>query len=48
MKSGGWKGLATVQIYLRPAGIEVQGATESLSFLNPVDTIEKVTDIFDS
>lgn len=33
MKIGGWKKSATMDIYLRLAGVEVQGATECLGFI---------------
>lgn len=33
MKIGGWKDIKTMQIYLRLAGIDEQGATDGLRFL---------------
>jgi integrase len=35
MKVGGWKKLSTMDIYLRLAGVEVKGATDSLDFSSP-------------
>ncbi len=32
MKIGGWKKTATMDIYLRLAGVETKGATECLEF----------------
>lgn len=32
---GGWKDLKTFEIYIRSAGIEIQGATDCLDFLEP-------------
>jgi hypothetical protein len=33
MKIGGWKDIKTMQIYLRLAGVDERGATNSLRFL---------------
>ena len=33
MKIGGWKKMATMDIYLRLAGVDVKGATECLKFI---------------
>jgi integrase len=35
MKIGGWRKMSTMDIYVRLAGIEVQGATDSLDFSRP-------------
>ena len=40
MKVCGWKNLSTMQRYLRLAGIEERGATESLNVLSPVESTE--------
>jgi integrase len=47
MKIGGWKDLKTMQVYLRMAGIEEAGATESLKFLPAdADVMERVVQLF--
>ena len=35
MKIGGWKKMSTMDIYVRLAGVEVKGATDSLDFSTP-------------
>jgi integrase len=35
MKMGGWKDLKTMQIYMRMAGIDIQGVTDNLCLHNP-------------
>ncbi len=42
MQIGGWKSLKTVQRYIRIAGVEIIGATDSLQFLPPSDCAGKV------
>lgn len=47
MKIGGWKDMKTMQRYIRMAGIEEMGATESLVFLASDDAVmERVVDMF--
>ena len=46
MKIGGWKDMATMQRYVRLAGIEVQGASDSLSFLSPDEMMGKITELY--
>jgi integrase len=41
MKVGGWKKLSTMDIYLRLAGVDVKGATDSLDFSSPDTTTMK-------
>ncbi len=45
MKVAGWKDLSTMQRYIRLAGIEVQGVTDSLDVLPPLDFDRKVVSI---
>lgn len=48
MKIGGWKKSATMDIYLRLAGVDTKGATECLSFMpKEFDLSETVISIFD-
>ncbi len=42
----GWKDLETMQRYIRLAGIEIKGATESLRILPDVQVIGKAADMF--
>ena len=42
----GWRDLKTMQRYIRLAGIEIQGATESLKVLPDVAVLEKATQLF--
>lgn len=46
MKIGGWKDMETMQRYVRLAGIEVIGATDSLSFMSSDDAMGKVLEIY--
>lgn len=47
MKIGGWKDIKTMQRYIRMAGIEEMGATESLEFLPSDDAVmEHAADMF--
>lgn len=46
MKIGGWKDLKTMQHYIRLAGIEVEGATESLRFLPEQAVMGRVVELF--
>lgn len=48
MKVCGWKDLKTMQYYVRLAGIEVEGATVSLQFLSPRETMGRVVELFGS
>lgn len=48
MKICGWKELKTMQRYIRLAGIEIMGATDSLSFIRPKDAMGKVVELFGS
>ena len=44
----GWKDLETMQIYIRLAGIEVQGVTEGLKLLPETEIMGKVVNLFGS
>lgn len=47
MKIGGWKKSATMDIYLRLAGVETKGATDCLEFVpNEIDFSGNVVSIF--
>ncbi|MCB9027452.1 MAG: site-specific integrase [Bdellovibrionaceae bacterium] len=46
MKIGGWKDLKTMQRYIRLAGLEVEGATESLKLLPEMEVMGRVVDLF--
>ncbi|MCB9026996.1 MAG: site-specific integrase [Bdellovibrionaceae bacterium] len=46
MKICGWKDLETMQRYVRLAGIEVEGATDSLKFLSEKKVLATVVEIF--
>jgi len=46
MKICGWTELKTMQRYIRLAGIEVDGATNSLQFMTTKEAMGKVVDIF--
>lgn len=46
MKIGGWKDLKTMQLYVRLAGIEVEGATEGLKFLPEAEVMGRVVELF--
>ena len=35
MKIGGWRKMSTMDIYVRLAGVEIKGATDSLDFSHP-------------
>lgn len=50
MKICGWKDLKTMQHYIRLAGIEIQGATntKSMKFLSPRETVGRVVQLFGS
>lgn len=48
MKICGWKDLKTMQRYIRLAGIEIDGATDSLQLLSSVEVMGKVVDLFGS
>jgi integrase len=44
MKIGGWKKLSTMEIYVRLAGVEVRGATDSLDFSHPEsESMKRIT-----
>ncbi len=45
MKVAGWKDLSTMQRYVRLAGVEIQGVTDSLDMLPELDTRTKVVAI---
>jgi hypothetical protein len=47
MKIGGWKKSSTMDIYLRLAGVETKGATDSLGFMpNEISFGDNVVSIF--
>lgn len=46
MKIAGWKDLKTMQRYIRMAGIEIEGATDSLQLLSSVEVMGKVVELF--
>lgn len=46
MKLCGWKDLKTMQRYIRLAGIEVKGATETLNILPDTEVMGKVYELF--
>lgn len=48
MKVCGWKGLETMQCYVRLAGIEIKDATISLEFMPPNHALQKVLDFMPS
>ena len=41
MSMGGWQDIKTMQIYLRKAGIDIEGGTDSLSFHNPCEEVKE-------
>jgi ribulose bisphosphate carboxylase small subunit len=48
MKICGWRDLKTMQRYIRLAGIDEAGATETLRFIPTEETVmEKVVSLFD-
>jgi integrase len=48
MKIGGWKDMKTMQIYVRLAGIDENGATETLKFIPTEQAVmEKIVSLFD-
>lgn len=44
MAMGGWKDLKTMQIYIRKAGVNIHGITESLDLHDPSQFTERVLD----
>ena len=46
MRVAGWKELKTMQFYVRLSGIEIDGATDKLSFITPQEAMGKVIDLF--
>lgn len=42
----GWRDLETMQIYIRLAGIEVQGVTDGLKLLPETEIMGKVVNLF--
>ncbi len=49
MKMGGWKDAKTMMIYIRLAGIEVEGGTDTLRFMPPeAEALGKVVQLFSS
>lgn len=46
MKICGWTELKTMQYYVRLAGVEIQGATDSLNYFTPEGTMGKVVELF--
>lgn len=42
MLMGGWADLETMQAYLRRAGVEIEGATDSLNFKRPIERPSRV------
>lgn len=47
MKIGGWKKTSTMDIYLRLAGVDTKGATESLGFVpEAIEFGDNVVSIF--
>ena len=48
MKIGGWKKMATMDIYLRLAGVDVKGATDCLNFVpSKIDYSDNVVNLYD-
>jgi integrase len=47
MKIAGWRDLKTMAHYVRLAGVEIAGATESLKFLTEEETMATVSVLFD-
>lgn len=45
MSMGGWKNMKTMMIYIRKAGIDIQGTTNCLNFLNPENSTGKLLDM---
>jgi integrase len=43
----GWRDYETMMIYIRRAGIDIQGATDKIRILTPVEAIKKVVPLFD-
>lgn len=48
MRICGWTELKTMQHYIRLAGVEIKGATDSLRFETPEDAMGKVVELFGS
>lgn len=48
MKICGWKDLKTMQRYVKLAGTEIKGATDSLKILPPKEVMGMVVDLFSS
>jgi hypothetical protein len=46
MKICGWKELETMQRYIRLAGVEVEGVTDSLKFTSSDEAMAKVVKLF--
>lgn len=46
MKACGWKELSTMQRYIRLAGVEIEGITDSLKFTSADDAMAKVVNLF--
>ncbi|NUM89022.1 MAG: hypothetical protein HUU37_07445 [Bdellovibrionales bacterium] len=46
MKICGWNDLKTMQRYVRLAGIEIEGATDSLKILPPDQVMGRVVELF--
>ena len=44
----GWKDLETMQIYIRRAGIEVKGATESLKLLSQREAMGRIIELYNN
>lgn len=46
MKICGWRNLKTMQRYVRLAGVEIEGATDTLKILPPAQVMERVVELF--
>jgi integrase len=46
MRICGWKELSTMQTYIRLAGVEITGVTDSLKFTSPDEAVAKVVSLF--
>ena len=46
MKICGWRDLKTMQRYVRLAGIEIEGATDTLKILPPAEVMGRVVELF--
>ncbi|OFZ53035.1 MAG: hypothetical protein A2428_18005 [Bdellovibrionales bacterium RIFOXYC1_FULL_54_43] len=42
----GWRDYETMMIYIRRAGIDIQGATDKIQILTPVEAVKKIVPLF--